>query len=850
MKYKDSAFSISERVDDLVSQMTIDEKLDLLDPDFSALDFEQLPDEMKKSLKSGKRGDPVRNKYLQKYMKEYTRLGIPYLTTSEALHGFMDPNGTIFPQALTIASAFDPKYAREMGRVIGAEALAAGIHEVWTPVCDLARDPRYGRTEETFGEDDYLAARYAEAVVEGVKEGGRGQVICELKHFTAYAAPLGGLNGSQFAMNRHDAYAFCNPVFKAGIDAGAFNVMESYNSIDGIPVAADRKLLTDLLRVDYKLPGFVRADMTALAWLNTMHMVATNLKEALYMSVKAGVDVQFADFTHDEYRTFYKELIDEGRLTHDDLDTSVKRVLNAIYSCGLFDKADPAPEEYLSIVNGDEHREAALEAARSSVVLLKNDGILPLKKERMKIALIGPNADKAIMGDYCVLPAHESISLMDGIKAVNPLAEIGFERGCSVLHSGLKPVQRWWTKHSPRPSIVNEHYGLTGEYFNNHDLSGEPVLTRFDPVINFRWIYEGPDPVVNSNAFSVRWSGTFRMEKGFDGRLGFMGDDSVRMWLGGEKIIDDWDGNRTKRIAEVHLDGTKEYDIIIEFKNDARGAIVMFGFDFGEETIESAVELAESSDIAILALGDSNMTSGENFDRTTLDLAGAQCELLEAVLATGKPTVLVLSTGRPVTLNWDDKRLCAVLQVGFNGERGGIAAAEALFGDINPSGRLPISYPKSVGQIPCHYSRLPAGGRLYVETDSAPQFPFGYGLSYTKFEYSNLKLSKELISSDEEVIVSFKVRNVGDVAGDVTPQMYITDLFTSIVWPRKQLRDFRRITLKPEEGTVVNFTVNYDKLKLLDADFNWVVEPGDFKIMIGDNSADIRLEAMLRVTKA
>ena len=835
------------RIEDLISQMTLDEKLDLLDPDESRLKYDEMPEEMRTALKSRNRSGVDYNYWMFRCQTTMTRLGIPPFLTSEALHGLMSPSATIFPQAITMSATFNRENAYNMGYVIGAEAHACGVSEVWSPVCDLAREPRYGRSEETYGEDEYLASRFVEQVVKGISDGSRGYVVSELKHFTAYGNPVAGLNAAQSQMGRHGTYAYMSPVFGAAIRAGAVNVMNSYNSIDDVPVAADRRLLTDLLRGEYGLPGFVRADMTSVAMLHTWHHVAKSPKDALRMAVKAGVDVQLYDFSHDEIRRYYRELLDEGTLRMEDVDLSVRRVLTAMTLAKVFDRPEIDRTAPARVLNCEKHRALALNAARESVILLKNNGVLPLPRDGKRIAVIGPNAAIPVLGDYCMNPDHKAYSLLDGLREVFPGANIRYDRGTGVLPSGLRPIERGWTQHDPRPCIVNEHFGLTGDYFNNHDLSGEPVLTRFDPQVNFAWIYESPDPRVNSNAFSVRWTGKIRFDRDMDGRLGFDGNDSVRLYLNGEAVIDAWDDRRKDRVARVSLTGGVSYDLVIEFKNDDRAARFTFGYDFGEDTIDEAAALAADSDIVILALGDSNLTSGENFDRTTLDLPGLQPALAEAVLKAGKPTVIVLSTGRPATLNWADERVSAVIQSGFGGEMGGLAAAEALFGDVNPAGRVTMTYPKDVGQIPCHYSRFTSCGKNYVEMDWNPAFPFGFGLSYTTFAYADLALDRNEIRAGEGVNVSFTVTNTGDRRGDVCPQVYLTDEYTSVSRPDLLLRGFCRVSLEPGETKRLTFPIGFDEMKLLNADYQWVVEDGDFIVRVGDNSRDLRLQARFRV---
>ena len=858
MLYQDKSAPIEARIADLLSRMTVDEKLDQLDQDLSAIDYEKIPqplrDECLEKLKA-RRGDARVYNALQRYAREHTRLGIPYLIHEEALHGLHRPDCTIFPQQLTLASAFEPELCRDMGRAIARETRAKNICEVFAPVLDLARDPRWGRTEETYGEDTYLSAKLGTAVVKGLQGEdltAPDAVASELKHYTGYGNPIGGLNCAPTTMGRHDVYSYCMPVFEeAFVEGKATDTMASYNSIDGAPVISDHEILTDTLRGKFGMPGFVRADMTAIIMQHTAHHTAATPKEALAKAVKAGVDVQFADYSHETYRTLMKELLAEGTITMADLDQSVSRMLRVKFLLGLFENPYVDESREAQVVHCQAHQDKALEIAQKTAVLLKNENeILPLSKNLKKIAVLGPNAAIPVMGDYCVEPEHHAVSLLEGVRSlVSPQTEVVYNKGCNILGAQVKPIERWWVHADPRPEagIQAIDYGFTAEYFNGPDFSGRPVLTRLDHQINFNWIYHKPDKAVDSTQFCVRWTGTMHPSHSFYGRIGLSSPDSMRLYIDDELVIDGWDDRDANQMIPFHFETSRAYRIRVEFRNDARGVRVIFGFDHGEESIEQAVALAAQSDVAIVALGDSVETSGENFDRTTLDLPGRQLDFLKAVYATGTPVVLVLNTGRPVSCVWEQEHVAAIVQAGFNGEQGGLAAAQALFGDVNPSGHLTMSYPRSVGQIPCHYSRKPAGGRKYVEMDWNPLYPFGYGLSYTTFAFSNLKLSADQIPAGGELTVSLDVTNTGSRPGATVAQIYVDDCFTSVVRPILELKGFARVELEPGQTKTLHFPLGFRELRLLDAAYNWVVEPGDFTVLAGPNAGDLPLKAAFRV---
>lgn len=846
--HSDTQALINRRIQELLRQMTVDEKLDQLDQDLTAIDWDKIPEPLRTECReklAKRRSDSRVNNALQKYAVEETRLGVPFFFHEEALHGLHRPDATIFPQQLTLASSWEPELAYQMGRAIATETRAKGIHEVFAPVLDLARDPRWGRTEETYGEDTYLSTQFGTAVVKGLTGDGPDQpdsVLSELKHFTGYGNPIGGLNCAPTTMGRHDVFSYCMPVFEAAVKAGAANAMCSYNSIDGFPVVSDHEILTGTLRDKWGMPGFVRADMTAIIMQHTAHHTAATPKEALQKAVKAGVDVQFADYSHEEYRRLMKELLQEGGITMEDLDRSVARRLWCKFALGLFERPYVDEAQEASRIHTKAHQDIALQIARKSAVLLKNDGILPLDPQKLrKIALLGPCAGRANMGDYCIEPDFETVTLLDGVKQLAPEAEILYDKGCNILGTQIKPVERWWIHAKPAPGIRDVDYGFTGEYFNGPDFSGEPVLTRLDPQINFNWIYYKPDEAVDSKQFCVRWTGTLQIGHTFDGRIGLSSPDSMRLYIDGRLIVDGWEEKDANQMVPIHFEAFQPYEIRVEFRNDARGVRVILGVDHGEETIDRAVELAKKADIAIVSLGDSEETSGENFDRTSLDLPGGQLDFLKAVYATGTPVVLVLNTGRPVSCVWEDANIPAILQAGFSGEKGGLAIAELLFGAASPSGRLTMSYPRTVGQIPCHYSRKPAGGRKYVEMDWNPLYPFGYGLTYTSFSYSNLRLSSDVIAPEDTLTVQFDVENTGDRAGEEVAQLYVDDVYTSVVRPILELKGFQKVSLMPGEKQTVTLTLGPKELQLLNRDYEWVVEPGEFIVHVGPNAQDLPL---------
>ncbi|MCR4621983.1 MAG: glycoside hydrolase family 3 C-terminal domain-containing protein [Clostridiales bacterium] len=844
--------NIESRIDELMSRMTLEEIIMQTDQYFShdftrrdeqgrveAVDIAEL-DSLLRGMSCGSiqaRGmRPEQINEIQRYALEKTRLGIPFLFSEEALHGLGHPDATVFPQQIGLAATFNPELGYRMGRAIGTETRAMGIHETYSPVMDLIRDPRYGRTEETYGEDTFLGAEFAREVVKGLQGDDLSRddaIASEPKHYAGYGAPVGGLNCAPCAMGRREVFSDALPIFEAAFkDAGATDAMCSYNAIDGIPVASDRELLTDVLRGQWGMRGFVRSDLTAVARLYDNHYTAPTRKEAIAMGLEAGVDLQLYDFPHDEWQNGIKEMVESGRLDRAVVEQACRRVLRVKFLLGLFDRpyVDTALSE--KRVHSPEHRSLSRSIARESIVLLKNeDHLLPLSRDIKTIAVLGPGANRPMLGDY-VDPAQTGDTLLEGIRAlVSEDTEILYDEGCNFLGDAAIPF--------PRKVLFDENGapGLTGRYYNGREFAGVPVMTRTDPRIDFNWIYSKPCSEVDAYCFSVRWTGRVVPDESFAGYIGFNTQDSMRLYVDGKLILDSWgekkDANRTVGFEFVK---GRSYDIVIEFTNDRRGARVVFGYNRTKEDFTRAVELAKRADVAVICAGDSQDTSGENFDRVSLDLAGNQTEFIKRVAATGTPVVLVLETGRPASIVWEEENIPAILEAWFPGEEGGHAVAETLFGLNAPSGRLPISFPKTVGQIPCHYTRRPGGGRRYVEMDWLPLYPFGYGLGYTQFTYSNLSLSAEKISAGESITACFDVTNTGEAKGTAVPQVYIRDMVSSTVKPLMALAAFSKVPLESGQTKRVCLSVSPRSMRTLGTDFVWRVEPGEFRLILASDS--------------
>lgn len=864
-KYRNREAALEERLDDLMSRMTLEEKI-LQTDQFFTFDFCDKTakgrvtkvrwEDMKSSMHGMSVGSvqlrgctPAVTNEIQRYAVEETRLGIPFLFSEEALHGFFDEKATCFPQQIGLAGTFEPELGRKMGSSIAAEARAHGVCETFSPVMDLTRDPRYGRTEESFGEDTYLCGEFAREIVKGMQGDDLkrpDKVAAEPKHYVGYGTPVGGLNCAASAMGRHDVFTWALPVFEQAIkEGGAWNAMCSYNSIDGQPVASDHELLTEVLRGQFHMRGFVRTDLTAASRLYDNHYTAESRVDAMRQALEAGVDLQLYDFTHEEWLNGLKELVESGKMAEETLDQACRRVLRLKFALGLFENPYVEEELYEKIANCKAHQEVALEIARKSICLLKNEGnLLPLKGSVKKIAVIGPGAAKPALGDYCTDfdPSH-MVSVLDGIRSIaGGDVEILYEKGCSYLGEQITPFHNGWFRSEDGQS------GLTARYYNGWDFEGEPVVTRVDPIVMFNWIYAKPHPDLDANRFSVVWTGKLKGFESFAGCIGISSQDSMRLYVDGELLIDNWGENRKSAVLEdFDFELGEEHDIRLEFKNDARGARVILGYNRGRESWDVARRAVQEADVAVLCLGDSVETCGENLDRADLVLPGPQAAFLKEMAATGTPIVLVLQNGRPLALTWEQENIPAILECWYPGEKGGQAIAEVLFGKVSPSGRLPMSFPKSVGQVPCNYNRLPGGGKRYVEMDWEPLYPFGYGLTYTTFAYSNLEVSDtdwtaQEIENGKTVKVSFTVTNTGDVEGEETAQLYVRDCCASTVKPMRELAGFEKVKLLPGESRRLTFGLGNRQLRTLNSRYEWHVEPGEFQVMAADNAANVLLK--------
>lgn len=847
--YQNEKLPTEDRIADLLSRMSLEEKVRQMD--MYKGEYFKNEEDFSKAKTATRLGDlgvgAIHDIYprsakmineLQKNVIKNNRWGIPALIMCEMLHGYLDEGSTAFPMNIGLGATWDTKLLKKVGGVIGTEARAHGVHFGLGPNLDLGREPRWGRVAETFGEDIYLVGELGVAMIQGMQGDdltSDRSIIAEPKHFAVHGVPEAGGNSSPVIIGERAAREDFLPSFeKAFKKGGALGTMCAYSELDGIPCAANHWLLTDVLRDEWDFKGIVVSDLGAVKYIQTTHHVAGSPKESIEQAVSAGVDMQFYDFSNEFWQKSIIELVNEGKLSMEDIDRAAGGVLRLKFLLGLFENPYTDKNLIKERFHSLENQAVALEAGHKSIVLLKNqNNTLPLDKNLKTIAVIGPNANASRLGGYSV-KNKVATTVFEGIKqVVGDKANVIYEEGVSLIVKGqIIPSEFLFTPDE-------SSNGLKGEYFNNRNVEGEPVLTRIDNELEFDWPWS-PGNGVNDDDFSIRWTGFIKSEKSFDGWLGLSSDDGIRMWVDDQLVIDNWTKGSTNMVTTPKkIEAGKKYKVRIEMWEGGWGARAHLRWNLEKVNFQPSIDLAKKADVAIVVLGESRELVEENRDVASLDLHGMQQELIEAIQQTGTPVVCVLLNGRPLSVNWINENIPAVLEAWFPGEAGGRAVADVLFGDYNPGGRLPISFPKSVGQLPIYYNQKPSAIHRYVSESENPLYTFGDGLSYTTFEYANLALNTKEIKIDGSVKVTVDVKNTGNYDGDEVVQLYINDVTSSVTTPRKTLKGFERVFIKKGETKQVEFTLAPEELALWNRDMKRVVEPGDFYVMVGGNSKGV-----------
>lgn len=763
MNYKDASLSIEERVEDLLGRMTLDEMAAQLGSYwiYQLDDGKNLSHEKAQRLLHDGIGQITRvsggsslkpdeaaemANQIQKYLVEETRLGIPAMIHEEACSGFTAIGATTFPQTIGVASSFDPELSEQIGQVIGRQMRAAGAHQALAPLLDIARDPRWGRMEETYGEDPYVVGTMGTAYVKGIQGNLKEQgVLATGKHFVGYGASEGGMNWAPVHLPERELREVYLAPFEMAVKEGNMaSIMNGYHEIDGVPCGASKKLLNDILKEEWGFEGIVVSDYFAINQIFDYHNMAADKEEAAKMALEAGMDVELPNV--DCFGEPLKRAVEKGDISMELIHTSVRKVLTFKFQLGLFEHPYVDAKKTMEQFDTPQDRQLALEAARKSIILLKNENrLLPLSKDIKKLAVIGPSADniRHMIGDYTYQGQIEG------------LLELHDSQGNAM--------------NQPIPE--------------NIEMSGNIV----------------------------------QMES---------------------------------YLAAIRKSVSPDTEIIYAKGCEIKGT--------SRDGFEEAVNAAAQADAVLLFVGDLagitlECTVGESVDRAELSLPGVQEELVRAIAAAGVPVVLVMSNGRPYSITWEEEHLPAILEVWFPGEEGGKAVAEILFGDRNPGGKLPVSVPRTSGQIPVYYMHKKSGGRShwrgdYDDVSASALYSFGYGLSYTEFHLSDFRIGNKEVPIGGNLEVSVQVENTGEREGDEVVQLYIRDVAASVTRPVQELKAYKRITLKPGESKLLEFTIPTAQMGFYDIHMDYVLEPGTMEVMIGAASNDIRFRENIVLT--
>jgi beta-glucosidase len=865
LPYKNAALPLEKRVEDLLSRMTPEEKFWQM----FMIPGELKPGEEHKYFQgifglqvsatsangdaagqmlqynAVENGKALAQKIngIQKYFVEKSRLGIPIIAFDEALHGLVRGGATAFPQAIALAATWDTALMREVASAIALETKVRGIRQILSPVINLASDVRWGRTEETYGEDPFLSAAMGVAFMGAFERMG---IITTPKHFLANVGEGGRdsypIQWSEWYLRQTHLVPFKEAIEKAG----ARSIMTAYNSLNGKPSTANDWLLTDWLKKEIGFKGFVISDASATGGANVLHMTAADYPESSAQAINAGLDVIFQT-DYENHKLFIPPFLN-GKINMARIDDAVRRVLRAKFELGLFENPYVNEADMDRLVSVTVHKALAAKAAGKSIVLLKNEGVLPLSSNIKTLAVIGEDAIAARLGGYSG-PGNGTISILTGLKsALGAGTNVTFAPGYSRKGEDFTTIS---TSYLSFPQEGKKVSGLKGAYYNHADFSNRPVFERTDAIINFHWTLYAPDPRLPRDFFAVSWQGMITSDETGTFQIGLEGNDGYRLYLNDTLLIDKFEKRSFSTTTKPwFFEQGKPYRIRVDFKEPSGNAHIRLVWNKDadnpwKDLQQQAVLTAQQADAVVLVAG---IHEGEFQDRAMLNLDHHQEELIEAVAATGKPVTVLLVGGSAITMNrWLDK-VNAVAMVWYPGETGGMAIGEMLTGKINPAGRLPITFPIHEAQLPLSYWHLPTGrGDDYHNMSGQPLFPFGYGLSYTRFLYTDLKMEKDSMRIGETTRVSFTITNEGNFDGEEVVQLYLRDELASVARPVMELKGFQRVMLKKGEKKTIHFDITPNMLQMLTADNKTVIEPGSFRIMIGSSSRELQLKTMLVV---
>lgn len=778
---------------------------------------------------------------IQRYFLNETRLGIPFIPFDEALHGLVRNGATSFPQSIALAASFDTSLMRAVSTAIANETKARGIRDILSPVLNIATDVRWGRTEETYGEDPFLVTQMAAAYLRSFESFG---IVTTPKHFIANVGD-GGRDSYPIHLSESFLDELHFPPFKHAVQqVGARSIMTSYNSVNGSASSANNWLLNKKLKQDWGFKGFVISDAGAVGGTTVLHHTTKDYPESGAAALINGLDVIFQT-NYDHHQLFIPPFLD-GSIPQERIDDAVSRVLRVKFQLGLFDH--PYVDETIAAkwVSNIMHKSIAKEAATKGAVLLKNsNNVLPFSNNVKKIGVYGKDAVDARLGGYSG-PGNGVMNILEGIKKrANKGQQIYYSEGAGIDGERFSLV----TASNLYVDAAFKNKGLTADYFSSLMPGQSLRKTRIVKDINESYTFMSPDSSIASDHYSIRYSGFLKPNKTGNYELALEGNDGYRLYINNKLLINQWAKISYRRsIAKIYLEEGKSYQLKIEFYESKGNGKIKFlwkesELDSAAIKIKQAVELARKVDINIVVAG---IHEGEFQDRSSLSLPGNQEALIKAIAATGKPIVVLLVGGSAITMQkWIDK-VNGIMMVWYPGEEGGNAIAALLYGDENPAGRLPITFPQTEGQLPMVYNHKPTGrGDDYHDLSGEPLFPFGYGLSYTQFKYSNLLLTKDTLQGTDTMKVRVDITNTGNKSGDEVVQMYIRDELSSFATPILSLKAFNRIQLNPGQTKTIEFDVNASMLSLVNEVGNRVTEAGSFRIMIGPNSKELVLKRNL-----
>jgi beta-glucosidase len=836
MPFMNPSLPLEQRVNDLVGRMTLEEKV------------EQMRD----------------------HSPAIPRLGVPkYDWWNEGLHGVAFAGAaTNFPQVIGMAATFDTQLVHRMGQTVSTEARAKYNQSVrdrqpeqffgltfWAPNINIFRDPRWGRGQETYGEDPFLTARMGVAFVTGMQgdDPNYFRVVSTPKHYAVHSGPESTRHEANVEVSPHDLEDTYLPAFRATItEAHAQSVMCAYNAIDGAPACANSMLLKDHLRDAWHFDGYVVSDCAAVADVSSGHHYAPDMAHAAAASVKAGTDLE-CGFRNGQAFPALVDAVHQNLITEAEIDNSLRRLFRARFKLGMFDPLSSFPYGKLPLTeaNSPEHRQLSLQAARESMTLLKNtNNALPLRAGLRNIAVVGPTAEliQSLQGNYNG-PPPSPVYPLEGIEKRFKSAHVSYAQGATLVEGFAMPIA-----HTALRPASGSGDGLTGEYFNAPDFNGKPVLTRTDRRVNFNWDKLVPVAGVQRNNYSVRWSGTFVPPAPGDYKLGVRvnycyaceNNEGFKLFLDGKLLVQNAEHPTNERgavfEAPLTFADTKPHAIRLEYFHHTGSAGIDLTWQAPADVLrQQAVDAAKNADVIVALMGLAPTLEGEEMpiklpgfgggDRTAIDLPATQEDLLKALAATGKPVVVVLQNGSALSVNYAAQNAAAVLEAWYPGEEGGTAIAETLAGDNNPAGRLPLTFYSSLDQIP-PFDSYSMKGRTYRYFTGQPLFAFGYGLSYTTFAYSNLKLPTTTVQAGQPVTVEADLKNTGKLAGDEVAELYLTQP-SGFETPRHILAGFTRVHLAPGASTHIGITVDPRTLGQVDERGNRVILPGDYTVALG-----------------